>query len=518
MIGEELAAFDGRFLGIDLPWTVGKSLWVGPGERDLTEADQAAISGDGQELLRRTSVAHELRHFHDFLLAPLGSLVVRSRFLAAVNTLRIIPFLPLRDGSAATLPVPIGRWLAMAPDEREEYLGRATALFERAGRPLAPVFDLPFVPTPQMQGERRGATLTEHTGKRDEVVAEVIAAVARQLSRVDYALGGIKTEAGAMYPSFPFEASGVLAQLHHIGTCFGVKAMSAADKTLASKQGYAEVLAGVISVGRPTEEGWQADFPTASTLYVYALLGSCEPSGRYCEPLLRQGVILQHILRNGTPEPMDTRDLFEEWDELLDEAGLLPMPTFEGLEASLQRDAEIKAFVPKLLDAVPNPELIEPLIVTFGEFVEARRKLVEGFLEDPQRYLHLGPYFKGLAGRPRPPVRVTVPDGLADACIAILARLGWSPLLRSGDHQVIGYPPAEFLPGEDAFQIDALDVSTEAQAFTDMLFTDTPRAGRLGVATMKSIFGEDARVLRIIGSGNPLPESLAEAHELYSRT
>lgn len=521
MIGEEIAAFDGRFLGIDLSWTSGNDFWLGPGEREPVEAAPRDAPDRVESMLRRTSVAHELRHFHDFLLSPVGSVVARARFLATVNTLQLLSLLPLHQASEVTLPVPIGRWLAMPEATRQEYLQRATSLFERTGSPLAPPVDLPFVSKLRISDhEQKGESLEELSGSRDEVLAQAIDGIVGQFSRVDYFFGGVETDSGAMYPSFPFEASGIVAQLQHIGHCFGPGAIAEARDLLASQPNYAEVLASLFLAGGPVGGNWAIPLPDASTLYVYALLGSCEPSSYYAQPLVRQSLVMQHLFRNGPEKETDIPTLFEKWDQVLDDADCLTEPTLTGLEASLAADVKLRtSFLPKLLKAHTSPELATHLTTTFGEFLDARRDLVEDFLEDPQGYLYPGAYLKSLPRRPRPPARITVGKGLARACQARIGHMGWSPAMSVTDREVICYPPQAFLPGKDAFALESLDVSTNSQAFAEMLFTDAPRASEIGLAVMRILFGKDARILRVVGSGSPvqLPRSLREGDQLYSR-
>jgi hypothetical protein len=64
-----------------------------------------------------SALAHEVRHFHDFLITPYGAHVFRLRVHAALNALQLL--VPIMRGGANCLPVPIQRWCSLSELERE---------------------------------------------------------------------------------------------------------------------------------------------------------------------------------------------------------------------------------------------------------------------------------------------------------------------------------------------------------------------------------------------------------------
>jgi len=93
--------FDPRFIGVALtfdnqedwsywwPWSFDDTL----GERAIAEIGQGTDGSDAS-LFRRmflmTAFEHECRHFHDYLLSPLGCHLFRIRIGIAINALQIV--------------------------------------------------------------------------------------------------------------------------------------------------------------------------------------------------------------------------------------------------------------------------------------------------------------------------------------------------------------------------------------------------------------------------------------------
>ena len=58
-----------------------------------------------------SALAHEIRHFHDFLITPYGGHVFRLRIHAALNALQLL--VPIMKSDANCLPFPIQKWCSL---------------------------------------------------------------------------------------------------------------------------------------------------------------------------------------------------------------------------------------------------------------------------------------------------------------------------------------------------------------------------------------------------------------------
>jgi hypothetical protein len=100
--------------------------------------DEAVVS----DLSRLTVLDHEIRHFHDALLYPMGLLATRARIFALFNGFETGIMLIRLRGEANVLVVPLQEWLVMPVPDREAFLrseGRRTRRELRA--PVLPVLN-----------------------------------------------------------------------------------------------------------------------------------------------------------------------------------------------------------------------------------------------------------------------------------------------------------------------------------------------------------------------------------------
>ncbi len=117
--------FDDRFPGISLTAT-SPQRWrnliryaVGP--------EIPSFEDNGDQFSELSSclgvIAHETRHFHDFLISPFGSHAMRSRLVLALNVPQV-SILLTRIGSlesADFLPVPLTTWALWKDEERRSF-------------------------------------------------------------------------------------------------------------------------------------------------------------------------------------------------------------------------------------------------------------------------------------------------------------------------------------------------------------------------------------------------------------
>ena len=501
MGADRFGAFDGRFFGISLDLTGAEQRsalpWFPPavtdpdavagllGALDPTEALEA--------LLEASSPAHELRHFHDFLLSPLGSYVARARYLATINATPLLLWLASQPG---VVPVPISDWIVMPDDEREDYWSRAAGLSARVGRSLGRPLRVPFSP------EVDTAPLPEGNGGTmihldEDSAGQTLLLIAGQLARPKLMMGALQVEDELWTPAQLFEANGLLTQLQQLRLVAGQEVADGVAKVLITGgSSYSTVLGRIYhALGTGAD---RIAYPHLLAVCTYALLGSCEPRYFYGQPVARFLAVAAHVqARGGVPE-IETRDLFAEWDEVLEHDGLLTAPTFAGLEASLEMDTKLSNMAKGRLAEV-NGELTYSVRQTLQKFVEARRRLCRRFLEDPDSYLRPKLYLQRLGDLPRPAVRVNVSPGNAEAAQGLLERSGWSQCEANNGTEVLSDASQNFLPGGEEAPLSGLALATELLMATETLFADNPVVTDAGTRFLESAFGGRVEMMRVFG-------------------
>jgi hypothetical protein len=523
MRGDRFGAFDGRFLGIDLglsdPQSSDDFPWLSPAQLTSAEAmpvlsrvnPEATLSG----LLEATTVTHELRHFHDFLLSPLGAYALRARYMAALNT---IPLLAWFKHQAGVLPVPLSTWMTMPPIERDTYWERASKLWAAAGRSLPEPIPLPYVPAISLDAQRQADQTDAYSIRKYEgdAIAEAIVLVAGQFARAEYVLGGIEIEGEQWNPAQLFEIGAVTAQSQHLRLTTNSAVANGVFTQLAGSQTvYGAILRRLaVFLGGSLEMGVQISMPHASALATYALLGSCEPTNFYCQPVVRFSVIAKHLYGKSQESLPPFREVFEEWDSVLDAAGVLTRPTFEGIKESLDMDAAVL----RMLDATAeeSPKTALPIMLTFMELVEARRQLCERFLDDPDAYLRPKSYLGFLPSLPRPVVRITSPAESGHALERTLEAAGWTSCVRANEWQVLANPPPTFLPGKESFRLDTFDSTSEAVMAAEAIFADNPAVTEVANLFFDRLVEGRIPLLRVARPRRQTPGSIREGASRFS--
>jgi sulfur relay (sulfurtransferase) DsrF/TusC family protein len=138
-------AFNPRFYGI--------SLFVGEDDRLDALARYETARNPAEWMKQRSkptlheicsisAVDHEMRHFHDFLLTPSGTVTMGLRMQASINGMQAMLLLP--DCPGKFLPVPIVRWIEWDHRARQEWVKSTGAFFglER----MEEIVDIPHVP------------------------------------------------------------------------------------------------------------------------------------------------------------------------------------------------------------------------------------------------------------------------------------------------------------------------------------------------------------------------------------
>lgn len=526
-MGDRFGAFDGRFLGItlelDRPAERERLPWLSPAATD-SGAAAATVAGVRSEhafedLLEATSPTHELRHFHDFMLSPLGAAVVRSRYLATTNAFPLLRWFVWKQG---VVPVPLSTWLTMPQASRDAYWQRASRLSAAAGRSLGAPLEVPYAPKIGLNGldptagEEQGDFIVRALG--EDAIGDGVLLVASQFARTEYLLGGIVLDDDQWNPAQIFEVSALLVQLRHLALLTSTEVASGVAATMAiGDTPYATVLGRVAKLfgDRIEENAFRVSFPLVSAVATYALLGSCEPESLYGQVMVRFCVIGLHLREHPIEDSESSLfDLFERWDRVLEDRGLLKMPALAGLEASLSGDDVLREVLEREL-AVPSEE--DPTLaakVSCLEFLKARRKLCERFLADPDSYAPPTRYLEAVGELPRPAVQVTSAPEHSGTAERLLREAGWE-CLRANESQILAHPAPGFMPGEAGFRLDALVINTDLLMASEMLFADNPAVTEAGTRVLDGILHGRLETLRVSGPKPTPPSSLGEGNARF---
>lgn len=532
MDADRYGSFDGRFVGISLeldrdslergslPWAPLDGLKPAGPSPILSRLDPETALED---LLQATAIAHEVRHFHDFMLSPLGSKAILNRLLGAANAFPLVPRFAAHDG---VLPVPLSVWIEMPADQRDAYWRRASRLAAATGTPMMTPIEIPFAPSvgidgPDLKGRRDPSGRASTVVFDEDLVDEATLLVASQFARAEFLLGAVVVQDLQWQPGQLFEAGALLVQLHQIALLTNEEVMEAALASFMTEDSdYATVLermARIFGV-QAGSDGMRLRVSPTEILLVstFALLGSCRPHDYYGQSVVRFSVIAQHLHKEPPLMKGDSvRDQYEKWDRVLVEAGFEFEPTLPGLEASMATDLRLAEMLAEDLQvrSEQGPAATPKLVCI--EFLRARVEVCARFLEDPDAYIRPGRYLSGLDRLPRPAVQVSFPGSSQTAARELLKDAGWDCLDVDDRRQVTALPPEDLVPGSSAMPLDALALSADMVISTEAIFSANPAVAEAGGEILAEMFGDRLPMMRVSRPPLALPSSLGEGHRSF---
>jgi hypothetical protein len=406
----------------------------------------AALNDDAvvSDLSRLTVLEHEIRHFHDSLLYPMGQHAIRARIFASFNGFETGIILIRLRGEANVLAVPLRDWLLMPLRSREAFLRSESHRTHRdLVTPALPVLNR----DDDLSEFRPGAV--EPADDHEAVIATCRLALAyyqrvEDLWRSPYGEGD---EVVVMAVDI-WEASGLICQL-------------AAVESLAGNDMMQRFLGWMVSHGpRSYRRGLSAlnvvldQMAWQPTLRNYLMLASWSQLGPYkveltdSAPGHRLGNLLAAVrLGKRWPSDWGFTDLAQGWDEITETGSIAALreasDLFMGFAA---RSAEQDNGLAQLL----SPSLF----TTLGA---AHQRMLSAFLDDPDRYLDPSAYLVQRDAYPVPCVGITYPtepDSGVDWIDATPA--DWDPQINFDDATSVAalaeLADAIFLPGEKSLQ------------------------------------------------------------------
>lgn len=336
----DYGVFDSRFLGVTVRFRESGDfdpfkklhLQESPPEEVLAVGERAVRMGglEGFSLLSRASVvAHELRHFHDALLAPWSGHVFRLRVLATYYTLQLLSHLTRERN---LLPIPISRWLDMGPSEIRDREERWSA----------------------WEGEEVDLTPPDW----GEDVQELIDRIRGLYEKIDDLTSPVGAQDGdvSLRSSDVFEVSALLAQIQYVYTTFGEEQSSFYLNFLLNHPEagtYSRPFRILQILFRRNER--VLDSALALAMTTWSLLGSYEKDGWVASPAVRFVRLCDYLEETGLPDSHERgSELHARWSEALGYTGIADavagiLGTHQLLQRGLERADENADNVPASL-------------------------------------------------------------------------------------------------------------------------------------------------------------------------
>ena len=419
----EFGSFDPRFLGATIRF---ENLRTWNIYQEWSARSDGRVSLDGLspderfECLSVVSVAaHEIRHFHDFLLSPASAHVFRLRVKALLNAFQVLGHLANREGNF--VPVPMALWCQWSDVKRKTVIAQLKN--SQDGVPWHPVLAPPRQDTSQSEHPE------ELSAEKDPLVP-LILETARNLERIrEFMENTSLTSPEATFrPAQVYELSALLVQAQEIWNVYGgAEVTEFLNYVTAGRNIYADVLR--LTAGLWHKRGELFDTDGAAAVATWSLLGSYEVDGWSACPSERYARLWGMLRQDSLPTELihlDRDDIFTLFDQWSARTGLSKVA--DGLAYGtrlLDRLAEDVAEIVRAGDGLWSGELGETLLRVVEGVVAAKKAVTASFLADPASYIRPHIYLKSLTSRPTAVLRVVFDGcGLATSDDAI-EKEGW---------------------------------------------------------------------------------------------
>jgi len=391
--------FDGQFLGITLTVTSETLKAFG-----LTADDKVSTF---EETAPSTVHSHELRHFHDFLLSPRGSITLRQRMAEALNVLSLQAHAKNLSASGVmnALPVPLGRWADLGEAQRRAFLEPLAVLVGELRVP--PVPHLPVASRLQLR------PVAPESDSDAAWFSSNVAAALLARARLHHALHD--DEGWALTSQQVREGGAFCVQLQEAWWAHGEQAANALfQRTSTDAPSY------VLPQDLWTAATGDRTLAALTAALTWSQWGAYA-GGASTTPVARFARLLQAASES---------DHFHgpSWTEAFDEATGLGN-TFDVLERQLRED---EGFLEQLRSRTAGDEQIPTDFADlFSEFVAAKARLVDFVTTDQTQYLEPLKYLEAVERLPTPPLRLQSAPGHA-IDLTHLGESAWDIVHRGG--------------------------------------------------------------------------------------
>lgn len=402
--------FDPRFLGISLAVTTRKR-WdllskYAFGPETLSKSKAARLHDDDflEHVSCLTVLAHEIRHFHDYVLSIHGSRMTQARCALAFNVIMLLAGLysDARAG-ANLLPAPLSLWCRMSQEERDSYLDEQNAVVASSGRQfIAP--RMPFLSAggdliPQPAGGQAPA-------ERVSLAVQACSQAQRRLYDLEALPEGVQPR-GGFGPTHLWEASAVLVQCQEILKATGESALNRFISALMAAPGnrYGVAIRWIYTLFENSDI--EADTQTMLSFVLWCLLGDPYNNGKYASPLVRYAELGAILVKKGRAAlASSVTETFELWDRLTGNES-----TLAALGESASRDELFREFLAQKVQETgmaDEDSSFADLLELFSQFGRARRHLIDQVLAVPEKYSSPGSYLDSLPDLSAPPVKLVM--------------------------------------------------------------------------------------------------------------
>jgi hypothetical protein len=313
-VQRDFGGFDPTFFGatIRLSWASDWELFWGLRRGDTLKLEPQLSDDERFEKLGIASVvAHEVRHFHDFLITPCGAHIFRLRIFAALNTLQLLDYIV--GATANCLPFPISTWCMLNEKRRKaelEWWGK-----RRDGADWIPV------PLPHIRRFSKpvaGLMPSAAHGRTPAVDSLIKSALwnMRQIEAFAYSSSPLN-DRESIQSWQVFELSALLVQLREIANLGFEHAYQFHD--YLSRFASNSYGAALTFVRRMWERaGERFDLTRTATCVYWSMLGDYERDGQEASPAHRFARLHRFIAKNGWPSPSSSVEtVFSLWSKEL---------------------------------------------------------------------------------------------------------------------------------------------------------------------------------------------------------
>jgi hypothetical protein len=353
-----------------------------------------------------TVLEHELRHFHDNLLAPTSTSLLSSRLTLLANSLQLLSVVR-KTQEFDVIPVPLQKWLFMATEERERIIAEAHSWPVYRGltfwRP--PVLS----PSSEMQPPRPTSNILSAANAEDQVYW--LCQIARSARNIKILRDGFMAPGKRLRlsPRFVHEASALVTQVFSVWRTYGAPETAEFLYWLSSRPTpFSEFFIKwlVIAAGGSPEDTVREDFEISrveqidfrflSAAFCWCLLGHPLQEDDNLDgcPAVRANMLFSEIVRNRTAVYPDknssTGSLFGLWDHHFH-----VRPWKDSLQLSKRRlDSRIRHFgdqavMGEKLFAAAGEDIgfVSGLTRTHQAFQFQRNAFLDRFCSAPEAYV-----------------------------------------------------------------------------------------------------------------------------------
>ncbi|WP_332660877.1 hypothetical protein [Brevundimonas sp.] len=448
--------------------------WGRPGPPTIT-----ALTPHGriEQISIGTTIEHELRHFHDFLLSYPGVHNLWAKLQLTMNAMPLILGMIDRD-DIDVIPFPLVTWAEMPFDQRSHYLedilGRGHG--QRIWQPAL------------MPAERAKVDIDRFTtGKEDGYEADILHVIRTQLRTLATVRTGIEFE-GFSHPltsRFVFELSAFLVQAASVMATYGVKEFDEFVNRLASDRSiypnfFSLMIALVHERGSPVFgalplqiDSQKVRWEILSAISTWCMVG-CVDDGDGLYPEGRLVMLLEKALEDFDgvfPRGLDCIGLLDHFDRLF---GMTPYKA--ALTLSQERLAGFLDRAKLRIANAPNAgDLHHQCLRIFDGVLKDRARLIERLDTRMEDYVNIGAYARDLPKWPQCPVHLNFQPAGIVVVRELLEKLGNDPrynLLADApedpDHAVdVMY--SSFFPGGSSIPVDDVVLLGSLRAPCDLL-------------------------------------------------